>query len=97
MGLTVRLVNSSFRRGAMSTIKLLPAGPPLSVHLRRQRIVDWWMNLEPDGDTGRSTWEALDMLRDRVTFCLMREDLGLDEAESLTAQALLLIAGSTAC
>lgn len=73
-----------FGRNEMS-----PANPPPND--RRQRIVQFWMALELDGDPGATTREVLDGLRDRVTECLAIEDIAT--AESLTAKALLYIEG----
>ena len=66
--------------------KLDPAG---SAHesLRRQRIVDFWMELDAYELAGGRTWEALINIRHEVTDSLFRNDLG--EAESFTAQALI--------
>ena len=77
--------------------KLLPAELPRSAPVRRQLIVDWWMGLERSGDAGATTWEVLDVLRDQVTYALMKGAASLVEAESLTAQAMLLVAGLAEC
>lgn len=61
--------------------------------LRYHSIVEWWMELERGGDSGRTTWEVLDPLRDRVTALLALRPRGLDEAEQTTAEALMLITG----
>jgi hypothetical protein len=61
--------------------------------LRHQVIVDWWAELGADGDCGRTSWEVLDPIRDAVTDCLADDPPDLDEAEHLTARALLAIVG----
>ena len=60
---------------------------------RRQALVDWWTQLELSGDCGRTTWEVLDPIRDRVTACLGLSPPQIDMAEHLTALALWLITG----
>jgi hypothetical protein len=54
-------------------------------------FVDFWNDLRTTDDTGRTTWEVLEPLEREVTECLYRGDVG--RAESLTAKAMLLIAG----
>lgn len=61
--------------------------------LRREALVEWWTQLERDGDCGSTTWEVLDPIRDRVTACLGFSPPQLDRAEHLTALALRLITG----
>jgi hypothetical protein len=61
--------------------------------LRRETIVDWWTQLEMSDDCGRTTWEVLDPIRDRVTACLGLSPPQIDMAEHLTALALRLITG----
>ncbi len=69
--------------------ELSPVNPPPKS--RREQIVRWWMDLELSGDAGGTTWEVLDPIRDRVTECLSNDNIS--HAESLTAKALLLVAG----
>ena len=59
----------------------------------RQAVVNWWRNLELEGNAGETTWEVLDSIRDRVTECLMRSPPDLAMAASLTAEAALLVGG----
>jgi hypothetical protein len=61
--------------------------------LRRQAIIEWWMQLEMSGDCGSTNWRVLDPIRDRVTACLGFSPPLLDEAEHLTAKAILLVTG----
>lgn len=61
--------------------------------VRYHLIVEWWAETERSGDSGRTTWEVLDRLRNRVTATLASRPRRLDEAEQTTAEALLLING----
>jgi len=58
---------------------------------RAEYLVDFWNQLRISDDTGMSSWEELGPLERSVTDCLARSDLA--EAESMTAKAMLLIAG----
>lgn len=58
---------------------------------RVEFIIDFWSQLRISDDTGMTTWEELGPLERAVTDSLARSDLA--KAESLTAQAMLLIAG----
>ena len=49
--------------------------------------------MEPDGETGAANREDLDMLRQQVTECLMRDPPDMRTADSITARAALMIAG----
>jgi len=60
--------------------------------LRYRVIVEWWMTLETPDDYGRTTGEVLDQIRVQVSACLSTRPRNLDEAEHLTAKALMLIA-----
>jgi hypothetical protein len=61
----------------------------------RHLIVEFWNDLDIDGDPGSATWEELEALRLEVTKCLQSETpTGTQKAKSLTAKALLLIEGS---
>jgi hypothetical protein len=66
-----------------------------SEEVRIQRIVEWWSEFRVCGDPGAATWEELDGLEQEVTDCLAERPPGLNRAESLTAYAMLLIAGCT--
>lgn len=59
---------------------------------RRQAIVDFWMELDAYEASGGNHWEALHAIRDEVTSSLFDGDLV--NAESLTAQAMLLLQSS---
>ncbi len=61
---------------------------------RRSRlIIEFWTALDNEGDSGATTWEALDRLRGRVTTALRKRPPDVGLADSLTAKAALLIAG----
>jgi hypothetical protein len=75
---------------------LSSADPPVD-SIRRQQVVDVWIELNMSGDAGATTWEVLDNLSNKVTECLHAEPLLLSKAESLTAKALLLRNGATDC
>ena len=61
---------------------------------RRSRLLtEFWTSLDNEGDTGATTWEALDRLRERVTTALLKRPPDFGLAESLTARAALLMAG----
>ncbi len=61
--------------------------------IRYHLIVEWWTEIERSGDSGRTTWEVLDRLRDRVTALLESRPRRLDEAEQTIADALWQITG----
>lgn len=71
----------------------LSAAPSFQQEQLRQKVIDFWCNLEPDRDAGETTWEVLDPIRDQVTECLMHSPPDLAKAASLTAEAALLIGG----
>ena len=74
--------------------QLVPSsGDPFALEARIQRIVDWWHDLHEGGDSGAATWEELERIEQEVTGCLDRRSLDVDRAESVTAYAMLLIAG----
>lgn len=66
---------------------------PIETERRRKLIIEFWAALESDGDSGATTWEALDRMRERVRTALFRRPPDICLAESLTAQAALLLAG----
>lgn len=72
--------------------ELLPKDP-IESERRRQLITEFWTALDNEGDSGATTWEALDRIRDRVTTALLRRPPDICLAESLTARAALLING----
>jgi len=61
--------------------------------LRRQAVIEWWTELSRSGDAGCTSWEVLDSIQHLVTDALALGPPGLDEAESLTAKAVLMVAG----
>ena len=67
-----------------------PRGSPVY-----ERISRFWLDLFMDGDSGKARWEDLQVLHDQVMDCLMRNPPELRQAESLTAQAALMISGHT--
>ncbi len=77
----------------MKNDTILPPAKPIEQSVRQQHIVDWWIALQMSGDAGPTTWEVLDPLAAEVTACLILSIPNLDEAERLTAQALLLMQG----
>ncbi len=66
---------------------------PYVKEVRRRLIVEWWNRLRIDGHPGETTWEVLDCLERQVSECLRRTPPDISKAESLTAQAALLIDG----
>ena len=68
---------------------------PKATDFLRQQLVEFWNELRTCGDSGATTWEVLDLLEKDVTECLYRSPPDIARAESLTAQAALLIAGFT--
>jgi hypothetical protein len=72
--------------------KSSPDDPP-NYEERRQQVVDFWNDLRICGDTGATTWEVLEPLERQATECLDYDPPDLRAAESITAQAALLIAG----
>jgi hypothetical protein len=73
-------------------LSLLPDDPG-RLALRRQLIVDWWCDLHNFGEPGRASWEELGRLEQQVTDSLAKARPDICRAESLTAEAMLLIAG----
>jgi hypothetical protein len=60
---------------------------------RLRQVVDWWNALRICGDSGAATWEEIERLEREVTDCLAKQSPDVNRAESLTAYAMLLIAG----
>jgi hypothetical protein len=60
---------------------------------RIQRIVDFWNALRASDTPGTTTWDVLEPLEQLVTEYLDHDPPDVGWAESLTAQAALLIAG----
>ena len=71
---------------------LLPVEPRHD-NERRQRIVDWWLDLSRGGDAGAATWEVLESIQDRVTASICGSPPDIRSAESLTALAFALVSG----
>jgi hypothetical protein len=72
--------------------ELLPEELSESLH-RRKLITEFWDALDCEGDSGAATWEALDRVRERVRTALLQRPPDICLAESLTAEAALMIAG----
>jgi type IV secretory pathway ATPase VirB11/archaellum biosynthesis ATPase len=72
--------------------RLLSAEPTESER-KTKLIKEFWTALFDEGDAGATTWEALDRLSERVTTALRQRPPNICLAESLTAEAALLIAG----
>ena len=66
---------------------------PMESERRRRLICEFWHALYDEGDSGATTWEALDRLHNRVTTALRQRPSNLGLAESLTAKAASLIDG----
>jgi hypothetical protein len=71
---------------------LSPSGPP-DEQQRLQGIIAFWNALSCREDAGETTWGVLEELQAQVAECLCQEPANLKEAESLTAQAALLMTG----
>jgi len=57
-------------------------------------IVEFWNQVRVCDATGQTSWEILEPLERQVTECLVRRrPRDLDRAASLTALAMILIAG----
>jgi hypothetical protein len=61
---------------------------------RIRRLVSLWNELDVHGESGATTLEVLESLRLQVTDCLAADPPDITRAESITAHAFLLIAGS---
>ena len=72
---------------------VLSPDDPDSDKFRTQRIVDWWNELRICGESGAATWEELDAMEQEVTGKLASRPPDVNRAESITAYAMLLIAG----
>jgi len=71
---------------------LSPGGPQVDEDCVQQ-IVDFWNALRTSGTPGTTTWEVLEPLEQLVTEYLDHDPPDIRWAESLTAQAALLIEG----
>ena len=61
---------------------------------RIRQIVEFWNSLRVCDETGQTSWEVLEPLEREVTECLRQNDSsGIDQAESKTALAQILILG----
>jgi len=73
-------------------VELSPDDPQVT-DARRQQLIEFWNELRTCGDPGATTWEVLESLELQVTECLYHDPPNVGGAESLTAQAALLIEG----
>jgi hypothetical protein len=71
---------------------LSPGGPP-DRQERLQNVITFWNALSCPEDAGETTWGVLEGLQAQVVESLSREPPDIEQAESLTAQAALLMAG----
>ena len=71
----------------------LSPGALQALDARMKRITAFWNELHTCGDPGATTWDVLESLENKVTECLYRSPPDVSSAESLTAQAALLISG----
>jgi len=70
--------------------------PPLAdIASRIEDLKRFWTELEMSGDAGCTTWDVLDLLKDRVTMLLMLDPPDVLSAESKTAEAMLRIVGQS--
>lgn len=60
---------------------------------RKKQLADWWNSLHLGGNPGASTWEVLDGIERQVSDCLYGDHADISRAESLTAEAMHLVAG----
>ena len=60
---------------------------------RLRRVADFWNAFDSCGESGATTLEVLEEKRLQVSDCLAAKPPDVRRAESLTAQALLLIIG----
>ena len=79
----------------MKTANDLSSGSPSDEEFQIQQIVEWWNALRTGDETGAATWEVLESLERQVTECLAERNRNVAQAISLTAFAMLLVAGDT--
>jgi hypothetical protein len=72
-------------------VGLSPGGPGNEERL--QVLLEFWNALSCQDGAGETTWSELEEVQTRVADCLSRRPTDLKEAERLTAQAALLLAG----
>ena len=60
-----------------------------------QQILDFWNALRVCDESGATTWEVLEKLEHEVTDCFAPLSPDLNKAVSLTAYAMLLVAGAS--
>ena len=70
-----------------------PSGTPPDYEPRRQALVEWWREISRSGDAGCTSWEVLDEIQAQVTEALALGPPAFDQAEHLTAKAMLLWSG----
>jgi hypothetical protein len=73
--------------------QLLPSESGADADPQRREIVEFWNRLRVCEELGTNDWEVLESLERQVTECLVRDPPSYDEASSLTALAMLKIAG----
>lgn len=64
-----------------------------SLENRIRRIAEFWSQLRICEELGATTWRALEPIERLVTDCLYKQPPDIGRAESLTALAMLMIAG----
>lgn len=72
---------------------LSPNAPVDAEQVEKEEIILFWNERSLNDDTGVTTREVLDEIQLQVTECLYQEPPDIPRARSLTAKALLLIAG----
>jgi hypothetical protein len=71
----------------------LSPGVPGDAQQRLQWVIDFWNGLSCCDDAGETTPGVLEDLQAQVSNCLCSEPVDLERAESITAQAALLLSG----
>lgn len=71
---------------------VLPPDPRAQAAIAHS-VSDWWTSLRNSENPGAATWEVLDRIEQEVTDCLVGGDVA--KASSLTAEAMLLVTGSS--
>lgn len=60
---------------------------------RIRRVAEFWSQLRICDELGATNWRALEPIERLVTDCLYKQPADIGRAESLTALAILMIAG----
>src|SRR4051794_34945925 len=71
----------------------LSPGCSLKQRQRVEGVITFWNALSCSEDAGETTWGILEDLQARVSNCLCNDPLEVEQAESLTALAALLMSG----